>query len=141
MYIHPSKQQFNIILVVWLIDWRSDVIVGEISLCNIYYGWSYVRYSAHFSNNSFDSFLFWLFTVLLIVWPRSLLLCPFHTKLRIWWKKSFSFCQTDNSWFSCIMYCYRYRQLNCKNLEISGLSSLRKSTKRKSLVIRTLDFP
>ena len=53
----------------------------------------------------------WLVTVLLIVWHRSLLLCPFHKKLRIWWKKSFSFCQTDNPRFSCNMYCYRYRQL------------------------------
>ena len=64
---------------------------------------------------------FWLVTVSLIVWPRSLLLCPFHKKLRIWWKKSFGFCQTDNPRFSCIMYCYRYRQLTSKNLEVNSV--------------------
>ena len=46
-----------------------------------------------------------------IVWPRSFLLCPFHKKLRIWWKRSFDFCQADNPRFSCIMYCYRYQHL------------------------------
>ena len=52
--------------------------------------------------------------------------------------KSFGFCQTDTSpRFSCIMYCYRHRQLTRKNLEVSEFSTLRKSTKRKSLVIRT----
>ena len=39
----------------------------------------------------FGSVWFWLVTVILIVWPRSLLLCHFHKKLRIWWKKSFGF--------------------------------------------------
>ena len=34
----------------------------------------------------FSSVWFSLVTVLLIVCPRSLLLCPFHKKLRIWWK-------------------------------------------------------
>ena len=84
---------------------------------------------------------FWLVMVLLIVWSRSLLLCPFHKKLRIWWKKSFGFRQTDNPRFSCIMYCFSYQQLTSKNLEVSEFSTLRKSTKRKSLVIRTWDFP
>ena len=88
----------------------------------------------------FGSVWFWLVTVLLIVWPRSLLLRPFH-KLRIWWKKSVSFCQTDSPRFSCTMYCYRYPQLTRKNLEVSELSSLSKSTKRKSLVILTWEFP
>ena len=64
---------------------------------------------------------FWLVTVLLLVWPQSFLLCPFHKKLRIWWKKSFGFCQTDNPRFSCIMYCYRYRQLTRKNLEVNSV--------------------
>ena len=89
----------------------------------------------------FGSVWFWLFTVLSIVWPQSLLLCPFHKKLRIWWKKSFGFCQTDNPRFSCIKYCYRNPQLTRKNLEVSEFSTLRKSTKRKSLVICTWDFP
>ena len=39
------------------------------------------------------------------------------------------------------MHCYRYRQLTHKNLEASEFSSLRKSTRRKSLVISTWDFP
>ena len=89
----------------------------------------------------FGSVWLWLVMVLLIVWPRSLLLCPFHKKLRIWWKKSFGFCQTDNPRFIFIMYCYRYRQLTSKNPDVSEFSTLRKSTKRKSLVIRTWDFP
>ena len=89
----------------------------------------------------FGSVWFWLVTVLLIVWPRSLLLCPIHRKLRIWWNKSFNFCQTDNPRFSCIVYCYSYRQLICKNLQVSEFSFLRKSTKKKSLVNRTWDFP
>ena len=54
----------------------------------------------------FSSVWFSLVTVLLIVCPRSLLLCPFHKKLIIWWKKSFSFCQTDNPRSSFMMYCY-----------------------------------
>ena len=54
----------------------------------------------------FSSVWFSLVTVLLIVCPRSLLLCPFHKKLRIWWKKSFGFCQTDNPRSSLMMYCY-----------------------------------
>ena len=73
-----------------------------------------------------NSVWFWLVTVLLIVWPSSLLLCPFHKKLRIWWKKSFGLCQTDNPRFICIMYCYRYRQLTRKNLEVGEFSSLRR---------------
>ena len=89
----------------------------------------------------FGSVWFWLVTVLIIVWPRSLLLCPFLKKLRIWWKKSLGFCQTDNPRFSCIMYCYRYRQLTSKNLEVSEFSTICKSRKRKSLVICTWDFP
>ena len=52
----------------------------------------------------------------------------------------FGFCQTDNPRFSCIMYCYRYRQLTRKNLEVSEFNSLQKSTKRKSLGIRTQIF-
>ena len=89
----------------------------------------------------FGSVWFWLVTILLVVWPRSLLLCPYHKKLRTWWKKSFAFCQTDTPRFSCIMYYYRYRQLTSKNLEESEFSTIRKSTKRKSLVIRPWDFP
>ena len=54
----------------------------------------------------YGSVWFWLVTVLFIVCPRSLLLCPFHKKLRIWWKKSFGFCQTDNPRSSFMMYCY-----------------------------------
>ena len=54
----------------------------------------------------FSSVWFSLVTVLLIVCPRSLLLCPFHKKLRIWWKKSFDFCQTDNPGSCFMMYCY-----------------------------------
>ena len=54
----------------------------------------------------FSSVWFSLITVLLIVCPRSLLLCPFHKKLRNWWKKSFGFCQTDNPRSSFMMYCY-----------------------------------
>ena len=88
----------------------------------------------------FGSAWFWLVTVLLIVWSRSLLLCSFHKKLRIWWKKSFGWCQTDNPRFSCIMYCYKY-YLTRKNLEVNEFSSLRKSTRRKSLVIRSWDLP
>ena len=34
-----------------------------------------------------------------------LLLCPFHKELIIW-EMSLVFCQTDNLWFSFIMYCY-----------------------------------
>ena len=60
------------------------------------------------SNNSFGSI--WFSMVLVghgfIVCPRSLFLCPFHKKLRIWWKKSFGFCQTDNPRSSFMMYCY-----------------------------------
>ena len=54
----------------------------------------------------FSSVWFSVVTVLLIVYPRSLLLYPFHKKLRIWWKKSFGFCQTDNPRSSFMMYCY-----------------------------------
>ena len=54
----------------------------------------------------FSSVWFSLVTVLLIVYPRSLLLCPFHKKLRIWWKKSFGVCQTVNPRSSFMMYCY-----------------------------------
>ena len=57
--------------------------------------------------------------------PRSLLLCPFHKKLRIWWKKFFGFCQTDNPRFRCIVYCYIYCQLIRKNLEVSEFSTSR----------------
>ena len=61
----------------------------------------------------FSSVWFSLVTVLLIVCPRSML-CPFHKKkkkkkkkrLRIWWKKPFGFCQTDNQRSSFMMYCY-----------------------------------
>ena len=89
-----------------------------------------------------SSVRFGMVTVLSFVWPRSLLLCPFHKKLRlIWKKKSFGFCQTDNPQFSFIMYCYTYRQLTCRNLEVSEFSFLPKSTKRKSLVIRNWDSP
>ena len=35
--------------------------------------------------------LLWFSTVLSIVWPRSLLLCLFHKKLRIWKKKLLGF--------------------------------------------------
>ena len=78
----------------------------------------------------FGSVWFWLVTVLLIDWPLNLLLCPFHKKPRIWWKKSFGFCQTDNPRFSCIMYCYRYRQLTRKNLKVvAEFRSIVKDTK------------
>ena len=93
------------------------------------------------SYNSFGSLWFWLVTVLSIVWPRSLLLCPFHKKLRICWKKSFGFCQADYLQFIWTMNCYTYRQLTCENLQVSELSFFRKSTKKKSLVIRACDFP
>ena len=72
----------------------------------------------------FGSEWFWLVTALLIVWFRSLLLCPIHKKLRIWWKKSFGFFPTDNPRLSCIMYCYSYRQITCKNLQVSEFSLL-----------------
>ena len=78
--------------------------------------WRHVRFNGtHFGINApfqitvlvrFSSVWFSLVTVLLIVCPRSLLLCPFHKKLRIWWKKSFGFCQTDNPRSSFMMYCY-----------------------------------
>ena len=74
----------------------------------------------------FGSVWLWLVTVLSIVWPRGPLLCPFHKKLSIWWKRSFGFCRTDNPRFSCIMYCYKYRQLTHKNLEVSEFSTKRK---------------
>ena len=47
------------------------------------------------------------------------------------------FCQTDNPRFSYIMYCYKYQHLTSKNLEVSEFSTICKSTKMKSLVIRT----
>ena len=65
---------------------------------------------------------FGMVTVLSIVWPRSLFSCPFHKKLIIWDEKSFGFCQTGNPQFSFIMYCYTYRQLTCRNLELSEFS-------------------
>ena len=73
-----------------------------------------LNYGKHIPNARFQitvlvrlgSVWFWLVTVLLIVCPRSLLLCPFHKKLRIWSKKSFGFCQTDNPRSSFMMYCY-----------------------------------
>ena len=37
----------------------------------------------------------------------------------------FVFCQKDSPWFGCIMYCYRYRQLSHKNVEVSEFNSLR----------------
>ena len=98
--------------------------------------WSHCWGHRPVSNNGFGSVWFWLVTVLLIVWSRSLLLCLFHEKLRIWWMTSFGFCQRDNPQFSYTMYFYRYWQLTRKNLEASEFNSLRKSTKRKSLVIR-----
>ena len=73
----------------------------------------------------FGSVWFWLVTVLLIVCPRSLLLCPFHKKLRIWWKKSFGFCETDNPQSSFMMYCYStdlnvytWVELTSQNLQV-----------------------
>ena len=118
------------------LNWTWNLKTGLHSCCHA----PQFHYIAQFH---FGSVWFWLFTVLLIVWPQSLLLSPFHKKLRIWWKKSFGFCQTDNPRFSCIMYsyCYRYRQVTHKNMEVSEFSTLRKSTKRESLVIRTWDFP
>ena len=80
---------------------------------------------------------FWLVKVLLIVWPRSLLLCPFQKKLRIWWRKSFGFCQTDNPRFSCIMYCCRYRQLKGvlhPDTKISMFCLFSPSSRRKSIL-------
>ena len=62
----------------------------------------------------FGSLRFGMVKVLSIVWLRCLLLCPFHNYLRIWEKKSFVFCQTDNPQFSFIMYCYTYRQLSAR---------------------------
>ena len=59
------------------------------------------------SNNVFFKVQFVWFgmvTVLSTVWLLSLLLCPFHKKLRIWKKKSFSFCQTDDPPFSFMFY-------------------------------------
>ena len=89
----------------------------------------------------FSSVWFWLVTVLVTVWLGSLLLCPFQKKLRIRWKKSFGFYQTHNPRFSCIMFCYKYLQLTWLNLKVSESSTLRKWTKRKSLVIRSWYFP
>ena len=63
--------------------------------------------------------------------------CVLFKKLRILEKKYFGFCQTGNPQFTCIMYFCTYRQLTCKNLKASEFSFLRKSTKKKSLVIRT----
>ena len=74
------------------------------------------------SNNGFDSVWFGMVLVghsFINCLASESLLCPFHKKLRIWWKKSFGFCQTDNPRFSFIMYCYTYRQLTCKNLLVS----------------------
>ena len=93
------------------------------------------------SNNGFLAVWFGLAMVLSIVWPRTLLLCPFHKKLRISEKKSYGFCQTGNPQFSFIVYFYTYWQLTWRNLEVSEFSFLRKSTKKKSLVIRTWYFP
>ena len=50
----------------------------------------------------FGSVWFAMVTVLSIVWPRSLLLCPFHKKLRIW-EEFFGFSQTDNPVPSCFV--------------------------------------
>ena len=78
------------------------------------------------SNNGFLPVRFWFS----LVWSLNLLLRPFHKKQRIW-EKSFGFCQTDNLQCSFIVYCYTYRQLTCRNLEVSEFTFLRKSTKRK----------
>ena len=93
------------------------------------------------SNDGFLPVWFGMVTVLFIVWPRSLLLGPFHKKTENL-REAFGFCRSDNPQFSFIMYCYTYRRLTCRNLEVSEFSFLRKSTKtkRKSLVIRTFDF-
>ena len=82
--------------VSYFVGWRNDrgVNSGEIH--------------SPASNNSFGSF--WFSMVLVGNGFNCLasesLLCPFHKKLRIWWKKSLGFCQTDNPRFRCIMYCY-----------------------------------
>ena len=79
----------------------------------------------------FSSVWFSLVTVLLIVCPRSLLLCPFHKKLRIWWKKSFGSCQTDNPRSSFMMYCYStdlnvytWVELNYQNRQVFWIQFL-----------------
>ena len=79
----------------------------------------------------FSSVWFSLVTVLLIVCPLSLLLCPFHKKLRIWWKKSFGFCQTDNPRSSFMMYCYStdlnvytWVELTYQNRQVFWIQSL-----------------
>ena len=61
---------------------------------SLFFYWNFAAYIARFQITvlvRFGSLWFWLVTVLLTVWPRSLLLWPFHKKLRIWWKKSFRF--------------------------------------------------
>ena len=118
-----------------------SMISGPLALYQLQLWLTFHHNSAQFQITvlvHFDLVWFWLVTVLLIVWPQSLSLCPFHKKLRIWWKKSFCFCQTDNPLFSCIMYSYGYRQLTSKNLGVSEFSTLRMSTKRKSLEMREI---
>ena len=100
-------------------------------------------YNAQFQITDFSRFgLVWfgMVTVLSIVCSLTLLLCPFHKKK----KKNCEFERRSPSVFvkriirdsvsSCID---TYRQLTCRNLEVSEFSFLRKSIKRKSLIIRT----
>ena len=87
-------------------------LIGELGLFLV---------TAQFKITDFSRFRFSMVRVLSIVWRLSLLLYSFHKKQRIW-EKSFGFCQTDNPQFSFIMYCYTYRQLTCRNLEVNSVS-------------------
>ena len=91
--------------------------------------------------NGFGSIWFWLVTILFYCLVLEFLLYTFHKKLRILWKKSFSFCQTGYPRFSCIVHCYTYRKLTCKNLQVTEFSFPCKSTKKKSLLSALEIFP
>ena len=82
---------------------------------------------------------FWLVTVLLIICPRSLLLCPFHKKLGIWWKKSFGFCQTDNSRssFYDVLLFNRFKCLYLSRTYFSKSASFLKSVFHVTHIIMT----
>ena len=91
------------------------------------------------SNKGFLPVRFSMVTVLSIVWPQSLLLCPFHKKLRIW-EESFGFCQTIIC--DLVSWCIA---IHIDNLLVEIWKwiqfEIRKSTNKKSLVILTWDFP
>ena len=127
---------------VWLMEWEFCFVwlvvntlilqVSTMGLCSVLL--DTVQIIAQFQIMvlvRFGLVWFWLAMVLLSVWPQSLLLCPFHKKLRIWLKEFFDFCQADNQRFSCIMFCYTYWQLTCENLQVSEFSFLLKSTKKR----------